>query len=135
MLFLLSLTLILINSLSTSCSSHSNPDLRVPMEPGLPRTSSGSSSSSSTPSSQGGSSERNRVGGEKPSESLSEITYVHNHRRYFLILDMHYTVIARGLKYHHASYWELSVLVIQYYSVLSTIKKHLADDNVHFCLN
>ncbi|TUV99132.1 Traf2 and NCK-interacting protein kinase [Bagarius yarrelli] len=38
----------------------SNPDLRVTMEPGLPRTSSGSSSSSSTPSSQGGSSERNR---------------------------------------------------------------------------
>uniref|UniRef100_A0AAR2KTA8 non-specific serine/threonine protein kinase n=1 Tax=Pygocentrus nattereri TaxID=42514 RepID=A0AAR2KTA8_PYGNA len=38
----------------------SNPDLRVSLETGLPRTSSGSSSSSSTPSSQGGSSERNR---------------------------------------------------------------------------
>uniref|UniRef100_A0A8B9RGV5 non-specific serine/threonine protein kinase n=1 Tax=Astyanax mexicanus TaxID=7994 RepID=A0A8B9RGV5_ASTMX len=39
----------------------SNPDLRVSLETGLPRTSSGSSSSSSTPSSQGGSSERNRA--------------------------------------------------------------------------
>ncbi|KAF5888987.1 traf2 and NCK-interacting protein kinase-like isoform X5, partial [Clarias magur] len=50
----------------------SNPDLRVSMEPGLPRTSSGSSSSSSTPSSQGGSSERNRMGGSgKPESSPS----------------------------------------------------------------
>uniref|UniRef100_A0A672QEQ5 non-specific serine/threonine protein kinase n=1 Tax=Sinocyclocheilus grahami TaxID=75366 RepID=A0A672QEQ5_SINGR len=38
---------------------HSNPDLRIPMESALQRTSSGSSSSSSTPSSQAGSSERN----------------------------------------------------------------------------
>uniref|UniRef100_A0A4W4H5M0 non-specific serine/threonine protein kinase n=1 Tax=Electrophorus electricus TaxID=8005 RepID=A0A4W4H5M0_ELEEL len=50
----------------------SNPDLRVSIEPSLPRTSSGSSSSSSTPSSQGGSSERNRVGGESSSESQAE---------------------------------------------------------------
>ncbi|XP_057179163.1 TRAF2 and NCK interacting kinase b isoform X6 [Triplophysa rosa] len=46
----------------------SNPDLRIPMESALQRTSSGSSSSSSTPSSQGGSSERNRVGGSGKSE-------------------------------------------------------------------
>ncbi|XP_065114498.1 TRAF2 and NCK interacting kinase b isoform X5 [Paramisgurnus dabryanus] len=48
----------------------SNPDLRIPIESALPRTSSGSSSSSSTPSSQGGSSERNRLGGSgKPEGS------------------------------------------------------------------
>ncbi|XP_052452106.1 TRAF2 and NCK interacting kinase b isoform X2 [Carassius gibelio] len=47
----------------------SNPDLRIPMESALQRTSSGSSSSSSTPSSQGSSSERNRVGGERPEGS------------------------------------------------------------------
>ncbi|KAK7118507.1 hypothetical protein R3I94_022113 [Phoxinus phoxinus] len=50
----------------------SNPDLRIPMDSALQRTSSGSSSSSSTPSSQGGSSERNRVGGtSKPEGSPS----------------------------------------------------------------
>ncbi|XP_056594000.1 TRAF2 and NCK interacting kinase b isoform X6 [Triplophysa dalaica] len=47
----------------------SNPDLRIPMDSALQRTSSGSSSSSSTPSSQGGSSERNRVGGSGKSEA------------------------------------------------------------------
>ncbi|XP_062842002.1 TRAF2 and NCK interacting kinase b isoform X5 [Trichomycterus rosablanca] len=52
----------------------SNPDLRVSVEPGLPRTSSGSSSSSSTPSSQGGSSERNRVGGSGKPESSPAVS-------------------------------------------------------------
>ncbi|KAL6462674.1 hypothetical protein MHYP_G00290960 [Metynnis hypsauchen] len=52
----------------------SNPDLRVSLETGLPRTSSGSSSSSSTPSSQGGSSERNRVGGSGKPEGSPAIS-------------------------------------------------------------
>ncbi|XP_026863846.2 TRAF2 and NCK interacting kinase b isoform X5 [Electrophorus electricus] len=52
----------------------SNPDLRVSIEPSLPRTSSGSSSSSSTPSSQGGSSERNRVGGSAKPEGSPAIS-------------------------------------------------------------
>ncbi|XP_072546595.1 TRAF2 and NCK interacting kinase b isoform X8 [Salminus brasiliensis] len=52
----------------------SNPDLRVSLETGLPRTSSGSSSSSSTPSSQGGSSERNRVGGSSKPEGSPAIS-------------------------------------------------------------
>ncbi|XP_076868305.1 TRAF2 and NCK interacting kinase b isoform X5 [Brachyhypopomus gauderio] len=52
----------------------SNPDLRVSMEPALPRTSSNSSSSSSTPSSQGGSSERNRVGGSSKPEGSPAIS-------------------------------------------------------------
>ncbi|XP_060755662.1 TRAF2 and NCK interacting kinase b isoform X5 [Neoarius graeffei] len=58
----------------------SNPDLRVPMEPGLPRTSSGSSSSSSTPSSQGGSSERNRVGGSGKPESSPAVSQETKHK-------------------------------------------------------
>ncbi|KAK2870195.1 hypothetical protein Q8A67_024587 [Cirrhinus molitorella] len=52
----------------------SNPDLRIPMESGLQRTSSGSSSSSSTPSSQGGSSERNRVGGSSKPEGSPAVS-------------------------------------------------------------
>ncbi|XP_066535593.1 TRAF2 and NCK interacting kinase b isoform X4 [Hoplias malabaricus] len=52
----------------------SNPDLRVSLETGLPRTSSGSSSSSSTPSSQGGSSERNRVGGSSKPEGSPAVS-------------------------------------------------------------
>ncbi|XP_060717796.1 TRAF2 and NCK interacting kinase b isoform X6 [Tachysurus vachellii] len=58
----------------------SNPDLRVTMEPGLPRTSSGSSSSSSTPSSQGGSSERNRVGGSGKPESSPSMSQETKHK-------------------------------------------------------
>ncbi|XP_058232178.1 TRAF2 and NCK interacting kinase b isoform X9 [Hemibagrus wyckioides] len=58
----------------------SNPDLRVSMEPGLPRTSSGSSSSSSTPSSQGGSSERNRVGGSGKPESSPSVSQETKHK-------------------------------------------------------
>ncbi|MCI4391683.1 hypothetical protein PGIGA_G00137200 [Pangasianodon gigas] len=58
----------------------SNPDLRVSMEPGLPRTSSGSSSSSSTPSSQGGSSERNRVGGSGKPESSPAVSQETKHK-------------------------------------------------------
>ncbi|GAA6067813.1 TRAF2 and NCK interacting kinase b isoform X2, partial [Tachysurus ichikawai] len=58
----------------------SNPDLRVSMEPGLPRTSSGSSSSSSTPSSQGGSSERNRVGGSGKPESSPSMSQETKHK-------------------------------------------------------
>ncbi|XP_053467172.1 TRAF2 and NCK interacting kinase b isoform X6 [Ictalurus furcatus] len=58
----------------------SNPDLRVSMEPGLPRTSSGSSSSSSTPSSQGGSSERNRVGGSGKPESSPTVSQENKHK-------------------------------------------------------
>ncbi|XP_043081870.1 TRAF2 and NCK interacting kinase b isoform X8 [Puntigrus tetrazona] len=52
----------------------SNPDLRIPMESALQRTSSGSSSSSSTPSSQGGSSERNRVGGSSKPEGSPAVS-------------------------------------------------------------
>ncbi|XP_046689641.1 TRAF2 and NCK interacting kinase b isoform X12 [Silurus meridionalis] len=58
----------------------SNPDLRVSIEPGLPRTSSGSSSSSSTPSSQGGSSERNRVGGSGKPESSPAVSQESKHK-------------------------------------------------------
>ncbi|XP_017308688.1 TRAF2 and NCK interacting kinase b isoform X8 [Ictalurus punctatus] len=58
----------------------SNPDLRVSMEPGLPRTSSGSSSSSSTPSSQGGSSERNRLGGSGKPESSPTVSQENKHK-------------------------------------------------------
>ncbi|XP_047664693.1 TRAF2 and NCK interacting kinase b isoform X7 [Tachysurus fulvidraco] len=58
----------------------SNPDLRVSVEPGLPRTSSGSSSSSSTPSSQGGSSERNRVGGSGKPESSPSMSQETKHK-------------------------------------------------------
>ncbi|XP_056306463.1 TRAF2 and NCK interacting kinase b isoform X4 [Danio aesculapii] len=52
----------------------SNPDLRIPVEPSLQRTSSGSSSSSSTPSSQGGSSERNRLGGSSKPEGSPAVS-------------------------------------------------------------
>ncbi|XP_052452108.1 TRAF2 and NCK interacting kinase b isoform X4 [Carassius gibelio] len=52
----------------------SNPDLRIPMESALQRTSSGSSSSSSTPSSQGSSSERNRVGGSSKPEGSPAVS-------------------------------------------------------------
>ncbi|XP_073796529.1 TRAF2 and NCK interacting kinase b isoform X16 [Danio rerio] len=52
----------------------SNPDLRIPVEPSLQRTSSGSSSSSSTPSSQGGSSERNRLGGSNKPEGSPAVS-------------------------------------------------------------
>ncbi|XP_067291455.1 TRAF2 and NCK interacting kinase b isoform X3 [Pseudorasbora parva] len=52
----------------------SNPDLRIPMESALQRTSSGSSSSSSTPSSQGGSSERNRLGGSTKPEGSPAVS-------------------------------------------------------------
>uniref|UniRef100_A0A8D0CGP4 non-specific serine/threonine protein kinase n=1 Tax=Scleropages formosus TaxID=113540 RepID=A0A8D0CGP4_SCLFO len=61
----------------------SNPDLRK-TEPApetvLHRTSSGSSSSSSTPSSQAGSSERNRVQGERRIGSASRC-FTHSHRQ------------------------------------------------------
>ncbi|XP_016385531.1 TRAF2 and NCK-interacting protein kinase-like isoform X4 [Sinocyclocheilus rhinocerous] len=52
----------------------SNPDLRIPMESALQRTSSGSSSSSSTPSSQAGSSERNSVGGSSKPEGSPAVS-------------------------------------------------------------
>uniref|UniRef100_A0A8C9SSS6 non-specific serine/threonine protein kinase n=1 Tax=Scleropages formosus TaxID=113540 RepID=A0A8C9SSS6_SCLFO len=68
---------------SLTPTNSSNPDLRK-TEPApetvLHRTSSGSSSSSSTPSSQAGSSERNRVQGERRIGSASRC-FTHSHRQ------------------------------------------------------